>query len=166
MRLLNKFKDNTDNQPPKTAVDKLIALLRNMTNVTYIIIKHSMQSGFVTYSKARKKKGEQEREEKSTSPSSCLQADVDSWRNSLKISNSNEILVSLAWCHEEECRKIRMFPEFLCGDMTFGVNRQKRNLYVFTGIDGHNKLFTGFRCWMPSKQKEAYLWAINVAMPF
>ena len=58
-----------------------------------------------------------------------------------------------------------MFPEFLAGDMTFGLNRQKRNLYVITGIDGHNKIFTAFRCWMPSKQKAAYTWVLKIAFP-
>ncbi len=168
--IIKQFSNDGHGQPPVTAVDKLIALLRNMDNITYVFVKHNVESGFVTYMKGRKKPNKEPCEEKTSSTSSCLQSDVDLWRNALRISDTaeytDEILVSLAWCHEEECRKLRMFPEFLGGDMTFGVNRQKRNLYVFTGIDGHKKLFTGFRCWMPSKQKAAYLWAINVAMPF
>ena len=108
--IINQFSNDVDGPPPVTAVDKLIALLRNMNNVTYVFVKHNIESGFVTYMKARKKLNDNPIEEKTCSASSCLQSDVDSWRNALRISNTDEntdeILVSLAWCHEEECRKI------------------------------------------------------------
>ena len=155
-----------DTNPSPTAVDKLIKLMQSMTNVSYIIVKHNHDTGLVTYQKAREKPNETKSIMRSDDPTaSSLIEEVKSWRSTLSISGSNEILVSLAWSHEEECRKIQMFPEFLAGDMTFGLNRQKRNLYVITGIDGHNKIFTGFRCWMPSKQKAAYTWVLKIAFP-
>ena len=35
-----------------------------------------------------------------------------------------------------------------------------------TGVqDGNHKIFTGFRCWMPSKQQFAYDWIMSYAIP-
>ena len=49
--------------------------------------------------------------------------------------------------------------------MTFDLNKERRNLVLFAGIDGTKMLFTVFRCWMSSKQSVAYEWAICVALP-
>ena len=83
----------------------------------------------------------------------------------LAISGTEDVLVSFAWSHDVEKRQMLMFPEFLAVDMTFGLNREKRNLLTFVGIDGDNRSFNGCRCWMPSKQTVAYRWTINVALP-
>ena len=56
-------------------------------------------------------------------------------------------------------------PEFLGVDVTFGVNKEKRELLIAAGIYGHKKSFTAFRCFMPSKQQAAYTWYMNIAMP-
>lgn len=91
--------------------------------------------------------------------------EVASWRRELKLGDNNEILVAFAWSHNEEARKLSMFPEFFTAvDLTFGVNRQKRPLLVLSGVDGENKSFTGFRCFMPSKTKQAYKWALHIAL--
>ena len=82
-----------------------------------------------------------------------------------KLTENNNVLVSFAWCHDEELRSIQMFPEFLGADVTFGVNRQRRELFLVAGIDGRNKVFTAFRCFIPSKQQQAYNWVIQQAMP-
>ena len=74
----------------------------------------------------------------------------------MKIGDDEKILGSSVWCHDEVKRKILMFSELLCGDMTFGLNKKRRNLDLFAGIDGTKKTFTAFRCWMPSKQSVAY----------
>ena len=91
--------------------------------------------------------------------------EVESWRRDLKFDESEEILVSVAWCHDEERRKVEMFPEYLSFDTTFGLNRLRRSLFLAVGTDGHNKVFVAFRAWMPSKQKSAFYWTIAQAMP-
>ena len=45
-----------------------------------------------------------------------------------------------------------MFPEFLGVDLTFEVNKEKRELLITAGIDGYKKVFTAFRRFMSSKQ--------------
>jgi len=58
-----------------------------------------------------------------------------------------------------------VFPKYFGIAMTFGLNKEQRNLVTVAGVDGHIKLFLGFRCWMPSKQRVVYQWAIGVALP-
>ena len=83
----------------------------------------------------------------------------------MKFDDSDEILVSVAWCHDEEKRRVEMFPEYLSFDTTFGLNRLRRSLFLAVGTDGYNKVFVAFRAWMPSKQKSAFYWTIAQAMP-
>ena len=88
------------------------------------------------------------------------------WREELTLSDTDEILVSFAWCHNDEYRNIEMNPYFIAGDMTFGVNRLKRNVYILNGIDCNNEIFAALHCFMPSKQSIAYRWVFKNAMPY
>ena len=147
----------TENEElPRSAAERLIALFNSMTNVSFVYVKHNQNSGFVTYTVSKKDK---------TNLGKAINEDVQSWRKSLKLGDSEDILVSFAWCHDDEKRKMVMFPEYFGVDMTFGLNKEQRNLVTVAGIDGHNKAFIGFRCWMPSKQRVVYQWAIGVALP-
>ena len=47
---------------------------------------------------------------------------------------------------------------------TFGVTKEQRNLFLFAGIDGNNKVFTCFHCYMPSKKARAFNWALHSAL--
>ena len=78
---------------------------------------------------------------------------LQNWRDELKLSENNKFLVSFAWCHDEELKSIQMYPEFLGVNVTFGVNSQRRESFLVAGIDGRNKVFTLFRCFIPSKQQ-------------
>ena len=140
-----------------SAAQKLVNLLKNADNVSYIFLKHHITSGFVTYTKEERKK---------VTLDSTTSKELDSWREELRLEETDEILVSCAWCHDDEKRKVNMFPEYLSFDTTFGLNRQRRSLFLAVGTDGSNKVFSAFRCWMPSKQKSAFYWTISQAMPF
>ena len=35
---------------------------------------------------------------------------VEAWRKELKIGDDDKLLISFAWCHDEELRAARMFP--------------------------------------------------------
>ena len=143
-------------KPQKSSVDRLLSMFKKMKNVSYVYVKHHVSSGFVTYHKSMSE---------CTTLCTSLTSEVVTWRKALCIEDTEDILVSFAWCHDEEKRQIVMFPEYLCTDMTFGLNKERRNLVTFVGVDGHNRAFTGFRCWMPSKQSVAYQWAIGTALP-
>ena len=52
------------------------------------------------------------------------------------ISGSKQLLVAFVWCHDDKFRITKMFPEFLPCDVTFGVNKEQRNLFLVVGVDG------------------------------
>lgn len=160
--LIGNFKD----YPVGTAVDRLLKIFSSLHNVSYVYVTHNMNSGFVTCRKTKKNNATVNTTTNSTSCTGVTNTAIHNWRESLKLQDSNDILVAFAWCHDEEIRKAEMFPEFLAMDVTFGVNKQRREEFVVAGIDGNMKVFTAFRCFMPSKQHRAYRWVINVALPF
>ena len=92
--------------------------------------------------------------------------DVEAWRNELKVSDSGKMLISFAWCHDKELRFCQMFPEFLGCDVTFGMTKERRNVFLIAGIDANNKVFTCFHCFMPLNQARAYHWALRVAAQY
>jgi hypothetical protein len=66
--------------------------------------------------------------------------------------------------HDDEIRNIEMLPEVLGIDVTFGVNKERRELLLAAGIDGNKKVFTAFRCYILGKQERTYAWITNQAM--
>ena len=76
---------------------------------------------------------------------------INDWRRELKLNEPNNIRVALPWAHDEEIRCASMFPDFLCVDMAFGVNKEQRDIFLAAEIDGNMKTYTAFRVFMPSK---------------
>ena len=160
--------DDCSNSPFGSPVDKLVKLFENSKNVSYVYLTHDIQSGFCTHRKNPKEKNKQViRLDSSNSNSIASYGEtIDAWRMSLKLSSTNEILVAFAWAHDDEIRCAEMFPEMIGIDITFGVNKQRRELLVAAGIDGDKKVFTAFRCFIPSKQENTYTWILNEAMSY
>ena len=148
------------------AAQKLIRLFDSMDDVSYVYVKHHHQSGFVTYTKDKGCTIQQTSFTTEETTTLASEIEIESWRTSLGLDNNENILVSFAWGFNCELRKLRMFPEYLAVDGTFGLNKQKRTLLTATGYDGEKKTFIGFCCFMPSKQKKAYRCAIGKAMPY
>jgi hypothetical protein len=46
---------------------------------------------------------------------------------------SNNMLVAFAWAHDDEIRNVEMYPEMLGVDITFGVHRERRDLFLTGG---------------------------------
>lgn len=157
---------NLGEEPSNSAAERLIQVFKTYDDVSYIYVKHDINSGFVTYTKSRGTLQELSHQQQNDSGLATTSDEIALWRKDLKLGDNNQILVSFAWSHKEESRKMCMFPEFLAVDLTFGTNRQKRHLLVVSGVDGHNKSFTAFRCFMPAKSKIAYKWALHSALPF
>jgi MULE transposase domain. len=152
--------------PSFSAADQIIQLFKSYEGVSYVYVKHRYDTGFVKFTKRKGYTREIVPEVLIGDTGPSRLDEVQLWRKELTLlGEANDILVAFAWSHKEEARKLSMFPEFVVVDLTFGVNRQRRSLLVATGIDGHNKSFTGFRCFMPSKTKQAYFWALHNALP-
>ena len=154
--------DKASKQPYGTPVDQLLHDFERRPDVSYIYVIHSIDSGFVTHYKGMSNSYTRNNE----TYISVYQDEVETWRRLLQISGGTQILVAFAWCHDEQIRLTRMFPEFLACDVTFGVTKEQRNLLMMVGIDGNNKIFPAMHCFMPSKELRAFNWAFNVALPF
>ena len=155
-RITKLIDDNGSDVVFSSSIGRLIGMFQSMPKVSYVYVLHNSASGFVTCSR---------KETKSTQFEKSLESDVEIWRESIGLNSSADVSVSLAWTTDDEKRKMIMFPEFLGTDMTFGLNKERRNLVTFVGVDGLNQSFIGCRCWMPSKQTISYQWAVDIALP-
>ena len=90
---------------------------------------------------------------------------MSAWCESLRIKDSDSILVAFAWCDDGEMRLARMFPEYWACDTTFGVTKEQKKLFLCAGLDDEIKTFPLLHCFMPSKLIRAYTWAIKIALP-
>ena len=86
-------------------------------------------------------------------------------RKQLKISESQKMLLAFAWSTVEEQRMANMFPEFIAFDVTSQTNKEKRDLFLAAGLDGNNKTFVPFHCFMPSGSQWVYQWIYDSAIP-
>ena len=163
---INQVLKACSKHPYGSSVDKLISLFKGMDNVSYVYIMHNVESGFVTYRKNKKRMPSHGDGELGNNNRNVYRpSSVDNWRESLKLSGTNDVLVAFAWAHDNELKHTEMYPEFLSTDITFGVNKEHRELLLVVGIDGRNRTFTSFRCFIPSKQEHAYSWIVNEAFP-
>ena len=77
----------------------------------------------------------------------------------------NKILLSVAWCREDERKLFEMFPEVIMFDVTHGTNSEGRPLGVSSSCDGNMEVFTPFRVFMPSECQWVFQWIISTAIP-
>lgn len=149
--------------PTDSACDRLLNFFRLRDDISFIAVTHSTDSGYVTMRKGCEDTACNYSSELS---SECIHdTEVQSWRKSLKVSGNKKILVAVAWIYITNYRNIQMFPEVLSVDVTFGLCREQRNLLRFCGVDGHLQVFEVMNCFMPSKQFEAFDWAVRIALP-
>ena len=167
MSKINKLIEECGLNPGGSSVDQLIKIFTSMENVSFLYIIHRYNSGFVT---CRKNRGETMQEKINNvlgtdEEDEYFHKSVRNWRDALQLKSTNNVLVAFAWAHDDEVKNTEMYPEFLAADVTFGVNRERRDLLLVAGIDGRHRIFTSFRCFIPSKQEQTYTWIFKVAMP-
>ena len=110
---------------PTTAMGparRLIQACQRMDDISFVYVTHNMRSGFVTFKKNRGESLTQSSDTCEENVGVTVES-VELWRRELQI-DTDEILVSFAFIHDEELRLTRMFPEFLAFDLTFGTNAQ------------------------------------------
>ena len=164
-KLIQDIIRSCSGNPSGSAVDRLINLFRHTNSVSFVYIIHRYNTGLVTF---RKNRNQSIREYISQfHENQIISTDsktITNWRDSIATSNKKDVLIAFAWSHDEEIRATEKNPEFLGVDVTFGVNRERRELLLVAGIDGRNRTFTSFRCFIPSKQQQAYTWIMNEAI--
>ena len=125
-------------KPYGTPVERLINDFQKRDDISYIYVTHSINSGFVTHYKG----GPRNNENNSQKYISVYHDEINEWRKLLQLADETQLLVAFAWCHDDQLRLVRMYPEFLACDTTFGVTKEQRNLFLFAGIDGNNNKFS------------------------
>ena len=152
-----------DDVSTSTASDRLIATLKATPGISFVYVLHDLNSGYVKYQQKRKQSTSSFVTEDSVGVTFEAMA---TWRHRLKVGNKDQILVSIAWALEQEIEEFKNFPEYVACDVTFGVNKNQRNLALLAVVDGNNNVSTICRCLMPSKERRAYLWLFEVALPY
>lgn len=155
---------SSSHTPYGSAVDKLISLFDSMQlEMNFVYVTHAANSGFVKYKKCRGKSLESALI--SSNQVGVTDGAMQTWRQALSVGGSEKILVSFAWSSNYELHEFSLFPEFVCTDTTFGLNKEERNLALFCGVDGEMKVTTFMRCLMPSQERRAYMWLFTEAIP-
>jgi hypothetical protein len=91
--------------------------------------------------------------------------DEDIVKSAMKLDDSDAMLLFIAWGSGEYVRHITMYPEVLSSDTTYGMNREKRPLLVFSGTDNNRKNFTALRGFLPSECDRVFRYVFDVAIP-
>lgn len=86
-------------------------------------------------------------------------------RKALKVSDSQTLLLAIAWVDDEEIRKFLQYPEIAAGDDTAQTNSEARPMWVLTFKTRSNNLFTAIRAYLPSRSRFVYNWLWNEAIP-
>ena len=128
-------------------------------DVSFVILTKTEEGLLVTTGKGRPKK------EVSTTISSGFvfdrynsTFDGDSKKRSLKLSDSQSLLLAVAWTTDDEVLLMEMFPEVWFLDVTAGTNKEGRGLFLVVDKDSNNMGFTGVRILLLSEQLWVFDW--------
>jgi hypothetical protein len=62
-------------------------------------------------------------------------------RDSMCLNETQQVLLSFAWISAEEKRVLTKFPKLIFLDVTEKTNKEKRSMFIATGIDGLGRIF-------------------------
>ena len=83
-------------------------------------------------------------------PLKFAQTMESSIRDNLTQRSTGMILLVATWTTDDNRRKFDMFPEFLSGDDTEGVNVEERPMNTWCGKDSNNQVFPVLHTFLPS----------------
>jgi hypothetical protein len=109
-------------------------------------------------------KGERKKPSTNHVPCTVNVTDEDLAKSAMKLDDSNAMLLFIAWGSDEDLRYITMFTEVLSIGATYGTNREKRPLLVFSGTDNNKKNFTALRAFLPSECEWVFRYIFEVAI--
>jgi hypothetical protein len=169
--------------PDKTTAINLLEIIDAMPNHSYLALIHDPKTEPLRVKKTRvcrkkpakgTKKGAQHLtllmkvngEIPSTKHVPCTLnvTDEDLVKSAMKLDDSEVMLLFVAWGSDEDLRYITMFPKVLSIDTTYGTNREKRPLLVFSGTDNNRKKFTALRAFLPSEWEWVFRYVFEIAI--
>jgi hypothetical protein len=170
--------------PDKTTASNLLEVLDAMSNHSYLALVHDPKSELLCVKKTRvcskkphneMKKGVQhltlltklKGKKPSTKHVPCTVnvIDEDIVKSAMKLDDSDLMLLFIDWGSDDDLRYITMCPEVLSIDTTYGANREKRPLLVFSGTDNNRKNLTALRAFLPSECEWILRYVFEVAIP-
>jgi hypothetical protein len=170
--------------PDKTTASNLLEILDAMPNHSYLALIHDPKTELFRVKKTRlcrkkapkgTKRGAQHLtlltkvngEIPSTTHVPCTVniTDEDLVKSAMKLDDSEAMLLFVTWGSDEDLRYITMFPEVLSIDTTYGTNREKRPLLVFSGTDNNRKNFTVLCAFLPYKCEWVFRYIFEIAIP-
>ena len=86
-------------------------------------------------------------------------------RESMLLNGEQDILLAFAWVTDVELNMLSKFPHLVTFDVTEKTNKEKRGLFLGTGLDGQKKLFIALHCFMPNARFESFSWIYKFALP-
>ena len=92
------------------------------------------------------------------------QININDIRSSMGIDYKQKILLSFAWISAGEKNILSKFPEVAFFDVTEKTNKEKRSIFIGTGIDGQGKLFISVHCFMPNAKAISFDWIYKHAL--
>lgn len=92
--------------------------------------------------------------------------DSQTIRRNMKLTESQSLLLAIAWISDTEHRLVRMFPEVLFMDVTSQTNNERRGLFLAAGKDSNAQAFTACRIFLPSEQRWVFQWIFGHCLPF
>ena len=66
------------------------------------------------------------------------------------------VILAVGWSRDEDLCSLYKYPEVLKMDCTFKTNCEGRPLFSIVARDSNHKLFTVFRCLLPSEKKAIF----------
>jgi hypothetical protein len=170
--------------PDKTMASNLLEILDAMSNHSYLALVHDPKSELLRVKKTRvcsnkphkkTKKGAQyltlltkfkgKKPSMNHVPCTVTVTGEDLVKSAMKLDGSVAMLLFIAWGSDEYLRYITMLPEFLSSDTTYGMNRVKRPLLVFSGTEKNRKNFTVMRAFLPSECERVFRYVFEVVIP-
>ena len=143
-------KEQFSNLPPNSSsADKLIYSFKQRNDVNYLYVTYRPDEGMLMMTQKQRKQVKDFRSGKNTKE---LDHSLQQLYVANTLSGDDRLLLFFLYASEEEIRLVRMHPEFVCCDTTFGTNNEKKELLTLAFLDGNNKGFNGGRAFIPSSQ--------------
>ena len=133
------------------------ALIQNGDDLDYCALIHQRDHDYkICFPKGRPPKSMTDKNE-------SRKKMIDNVRKSLKMSDGTEVLLAIAWVSGEEKELFHRFPSVISADITEKLNKEQRPTFVFVGVDGNNKLFPCFRCFLLNSSLVMFNWVYEKA---
>jgi len=141
-----------------SSADKLIHQL-SQHGISYVTLTADYNSGLLTIRKKKRASNSSKSEttdfnedlgDDTETPLTLAETLKPSIRTNLTLTSTNQILLIATWTTDDNRRKFDMFPEFLSGDDTEGVNVEERPLNTWCGKDSNNQVFPVLHTFLPS----------------